>query len=142
MSINRGDRFTITDKQIEYYTDFMNDFELNPITGLLAKVSNEDSIKQSLKNLVLTKRTERFYKSFIGSRIEAMLFDPMDEVTQSAIQDEIRETILNNEPRVKLIEVLALPNQDANQYDVTITFQILNKIADPVTLNLALKRVR
>jgi len=138
----RTDRFTINTKQIEFYSDFRDDFALNPITGYLFKVSNEDSIKQAIKNLVLTKRTERFYNPFIGTRLESMLFDPMDTVTQAGIEAEITETINNNEPRVTLQNVSAVPNPELNQYDVTITFIIKNFVTQPVDLTLVLQRVR
>jgi len=140
--MSRADRFTITDKQIEYYTDFTNNFDLNPITGLLAKVSNEESIKQALKNLILTKRTERFYNQFIGTRINSMLFEPLDNLTAESLRTEIQTTIQNNEPRVKVTRIDVIPNEDLNAYNVIIQFYALNKSMETVSLELILKRVR
>lgn len=139
---NRSDKYTVSDKQVEYYSDFMTNFELNPITGFLAKVSNEDSIKQSLKSLILTNRTERYYNSYIGTRIRNLLFDPMDPITANAIKDEITETIQNNEPRISIVDLQVKENQDLNQYDINLFFSIINKTSEVISLSLALKRVR
>lgn len=139
---SRADRYTLTDKQEEFYSDFTNNFDLNPITGLLAKVSNEESIKQSLKNIILTNRTERYYNSYIGTRLRNLLFDPMDIVTINAIREEIKETIGNNEPRVKIENIDIKENQDLNYYEVNLYFSIINRPNDVVNLNLILRRVR
>lgn len=138
----RLDRYSPTVVQSEYYSDFMNNLDLNPITGILAKVSNEDSIKQALKNLILTRRTERPYQPFIGSRITSLLFEPIDSVTINSIKNEIEETIRNNEPRVSLNEVVVTPDETNNSYNVSIYFSIINISTEPEILNLILKRVR
>lgn len=140
--MSRDLKYTLTEKQQEYYSDFMINFDLNPITGYLAKLTNEDSVKQALKNLVLTNRGERFYNSFIGSRVSSLLFEPMDSVTQTSIENEIRETILNNEPRVELIDIKAIPDFDNNAYNIKIIFSLINKLSEPQELNIVLKRVR
>lgn len=140
--MSRDLKYTLTEKQQEYYSDFMINFDLNPITGYLAKLTNEDSVKQALKNLVLTNRGERFYNSFIGSRVSSLLFEPIDSVTQTSIENEIKETILNNEPRVDLIDIKAIPDFDNNAYNIKIIFSLINKLSEPQELNIVLKRVR
>lgn len=140
--MSRDLKYTLTEKQQEYYSDFMINFDLNPITGYLGKLTNEDSVKQALKNLVLTNRGERFYNSFIGSRVSSLLFEPIDSVTQTSIENEIKETILNNEPRVDLIDIKAIPDFDNNAYSIKIIFSLINKLSEPQELNIVLKRAR
>lgn len=139
--VTKADRFTINTKQQELYSDFTINFDLNPITGFLAKVTNEDSVKQALKSLLLTKRTERFYDSYAGSRLNSLLFEPMDSVTANAIRSEIQETIQNNEPRVTNVEIDVRPNQDQNSYEVYIFFEVINIPDKQLNLTLVLKRV-
>lgn len=138
----RLDRNTSTTIQQEHYSDFMNNLDLNPITGLLAKVTNEDAVKQSLKNLIYTNRTERFYNPFIGSRLRSLMFEPMDSVTQQLLSKEINETISNNEPRVEILNVIVTPREDQNRYDIKIVFRLINRPEQTLDLNLSLKRVR
>ena len=48
----RSDRYTsLTDKPI-YYSDFSNNLDVNPATGFLAKITNENSVKNSIKNII------------------------------------------------------------------------------------------
>ena len=48
-----------------------------------------------------------------------------DEITASIIVDEIRQSITNYEPRVKLQDVKAYPDYEGNGFDVVITYDII-----------------
>lgn len=143
----RGDRFTIKTNQIEYYSDFTTNLDKNPVTGYLAKVTNEDSIEQSLKSLILTKRTERFFQPWIGSKIFALLFEPNDITTNYALQEEIKTTISNCEPRVTVINI-SVQNYtnglqpDDNSLLVTITYTINAIPNQTFNLDVILERTR
>ena len=73
--MSRADKNTLEQKKREIYSDFLNNFDQNPFTGVLARVTNEESVAQSLKNITLTNRGERFYNSNKGSRIRSSLFE-------------------------------------------------------------------
>ena len=139
--VTKADRYTINTKQQELYSDFTMNFDLNPITGFLSKVTNEDSIKQALKCLLLTKRTERFYDSYAGSRLNSLLFEPIDSVTENSIRSEIQETIQNNEPRVTNVDIKIKADQNINSYTVTIFFEVINIPDKQFDLTIVLKRV-
>lgn len=138
----RSDKFTIETKKLEYYSDFLVNFDKNPVTGFMARVTNEEAVKQSIRNLVLTMRTERFYDPNIGSKVSALLFEPIDEITAEAIQREIRQTINNKEPRASLIEVIVNPQYDLNAYFITVVFSIINIPDQTFNLDLILRRIR
>jgi len=140
--MSRADKHSILGKIPEYYSDFLTSFDKNPVTGFLARVTNEESIKQSIKNLILTDRTERFYHPRIGSKIHSLLFEPLDDVTAQMIKDTIEETIKNNEPRAKLINIEAIPYEQNNAYYITIYFYIINIPDQPVQVSIILNRVR
>lgn len=143
----RGDRFTIRSNQITYYSDFLTNFNKNPVTGFLAKITNEESIEQSLRSLLLTQRTERFMQPYVGSKLYALLFEPNDLTTNMAIQQEITTTIQNCEPRVTVVNVQVQNStnglqQDDNSIYVTINYTI-NAIPDKqFSLDLTLSRIR
>jgi phage baseplate assembly protein W len=136
----RSDKYTSFKKK-EFYSDFLINFDMNPITGTLARVTNEDSVKQSLKNLILTNRTERPYNPLFGSRISALLFDPLDAFTAQSLKEEITETVKAFEPRVVLNEVFVLPDEDNNGFVVNIIFSTIN-IPQETRIELFLQRVR
>ena len=138
--MSRSDKYTPFKKK-EFYSDFLINFDMNPITGTLARVTNEDSVKQSLKNLILTNRTERPYNPLLGSRINALLFDPLDTFTAQSIKEEIEETIKAFEPRVVLNDVSVYPDEDNNGFTVNIIFSTIN-IPQETRIELFLQRVR
>jgi phage baseplate assembly protein W len=136
----RSDKYTSFKKK-EFYSDFLINFDMNPITGTLARVTNEDSVKQSLKNLILTNRTERPYNPLFGSRLNSLLFDPLDSYTAQNIKEEIEETIKAFEPRVILHEVFVSADEDNNGFIVNIIFSTIN-IPQETRIELFLQRVR
>lgn len=137
----RADIYTPTYKQDERYSDFLLSFNKNPQTGNLGRVTNEQSIKQALRTLIMTSKGERFYDPNIGSKIKTSLFEPADAMTADVIRSSIFETITYNEPRVNVIDVTISDDIDNNRYVVNIVFNLIN-IPDVLQLDLLLKRVR
>jgi phage baseplate assembly protein W len=123
------------------YSDFDLDFEAHPVTKDISKKLNENAITQSVRNLLLTSHYERPFKPELGSNLKKFLFEPIDNITTSLIQDAIWYTLTNYEPRIEIQEVVATPNYDENRYDVTMSFFIKNTI-DPITISFFLERVR
>ena len=141
MVVRRSDKFTVETKKVEYYSDFTNNLDKNPLTGYLARVTNEESIKQSLQNLIMTNRYERPFQPWIGSKIQSLLFEPFDSVTSSMLREEIMMTIQNCEPRVDVADV-HISGDDNNNVFVKVVFYILSMPDQEFSLDLLLKRVR
>jgi phage baseplate assembly protein W len=74
---------------------------------------------------VFTLPGEKFFDEDFGSRISRTLFENVDDISASIITDEIRQSINNYEPRVRLISVNSYPNFDNNAYDVVIVYEII-----------------
>lgn len=123
------------------YSDFDLDFDAHPVTKDILKKTNENSIAQSIRNLLLTSNYERPFNPDLGSNLKRFLFEPVDNVTTSLIQDSIFQTLTNFEPRITIQEVVAVPNFDLDRYDVTVSFYVKNTI-DPLTITFFLERVR
>lgn len=139
---NRSDKYSIETKKIQTFSDFMINFDMNPMTGYLARVTNEESVKQAIRNLILTDRTERFHNSSIGSKITSLLFEPVDITTSEMLKTTISETIDNYEPRAELHRVDVIAKEDLNAYFVNIIFGIVTIQNESFNLNLILKKVR
>lgn len=137
----RSDYQTATRNSDERYSDFLINFDKNPVTGNLARAVNEEAVKSALKNLLLTNRGERFYNSNKGSQIKASLFEPADSVTADIIKTSIEQTIKYQEPRVDLLDVQIFDDEDNNAYRINIFFNLIN-IPDVIQLDLIVKRAR
>lgn len=123
------------------FSDFDLNFIANPATGDIAKKYDENAIKQSIKNLVMTNHYERPFHPEIGSQVTALLFEPYTPMLSSMVQRAIIQTIENFEPRVKLISVDVNMNPDNNTVYVSITFRIINTQV-PLTVDFTLQRTR
>ena len=113
------------------FKDISLSFQVNPLSKDLIAIKNETAIARSIRNLVLTLQGERFFNPILGSRVSKLLFSNVDEVTASAIEDEITNTIENFEPRVELLE-----------YNVTIRYNIVGIDVLPQQLTFALQPTR
>lgn len=123
------------------FSDLDLNFTAHPVTKDVSKKVNENAIATAIRNLLLTSYYERPFKPELGSNLKKFLFEPIDNVTTSLIQDSIFETINNFEPRVTVSEVVAAPNFDEQRYDVTVTFFVKNTI-EPLTISFFLERIR
>lgn len=140
--MSRADRLTARSKQVEYYSDFMMNLDRNPISGELARVTNEKAIVRALKALILTEQGERLFAPRKGSRLRSLLFEPMDAITIDLLKNAITVCVNQYEPRVQLVLVDVVPNEDLNHYDVSITFAMTNAPSNVFSFSTVLKRVR
>ena len=124
------------------FKDISMSFEVNPINEDLITIKNNTAIARSIRNLVLTTPGERFFNEDLGSRVSEVLFDNLDEISASSIRDEVEETIIKFDPRVKLKDVLVKPNYDNNEFDVTVIYDVIGIEALPQQLNFALQSTR
>lgn len=99
------------------------------------------AVVNSIKNLILTNHYERPFQPDIGSNVQKMLFDNMDNITAAAIQREILQTIKNFEPRVSVQTITVKPDFDNNAFTVSMEFFIVNR-TDPITIQFFLERAR
>jgi len=69
------------------FKDISMSFQVNPLTYDLIGIKNETAIARSVRNLVLTIRGERFFDQNLGSNVNKLLFENMDDLTAASIQD-------------------------------------------------------
>jgi len=124
------------------FKDISLSLQVNPLNYDLIDIKNETAISRSIQNLVFTLPGEKFFNQNLGSRISNSLFENIDDISASIIQDEIRNTIENYEPRVDLISVDVSPNYDNYEFNVTIRYYIIGIDALPQQLTFALQSVR
>ena len=124
------------------FKDISMSFQVNPISSDLIATKNATAIARSVRNLVLTKPGERFFNPNLGSKVSESLFENIDDISASIIEDDIKDTIDNYEPRVKLLSVRAHPDFENNAFDVVLTYNIIGIDALPQQLAFALQPTR
>jgi phage baseplate assembly protein W len=124
------------------FKDLSVTFKPHPITGDLITVKDEASIKQSIVNLLLTNKGERFFAPDVGSSISNLLFEPLDYGTASLLQSEIKTTLERYEPRIQIISIIATPNYDDNGFEVELVFEVIGRDDIPLNVNFFLERTR
>ena len=124
------------------FKDISMSFETNPLNDDLVSLSDTSAIARSIRNIVFTQPGERFFNPDFGSRISESLFENVDEVSALAIEDEIKSSIINFEPRVNLSFVNVKPNPDDNEMNVTIEYEITGIDIPPQQLEFVLLPTR
>ena len=109
------------------YKDISLSFDPHPVTKDLPILKNERAVTRSIRNLVETIPTERFFNSLLGSEVRSSLFEFVDYGTASVIQSQIQTTIDNYEPRADNVIVEVDPKPDNNSFEVTVTFDIIGQ---------------
>jgi len=139
--VKRRDTLTALKITPEYFSDFLLNFDTDRVKKDLLRNTNEEAIKASIVNLLMTNRGDRLYDSSIGSDIRSLLFENFSPESEETLSDLISTTISNYEPRAKVDEVLVSSDDDTHLITATITFHVINK-QEPITLELVLNRIR
>ena len=124
------------------FKDISMSFESNPLNDDLVSLSDTAAIARSIRNIVFTQPGEKFFNPDFGSRISESLFENVDEVSALAIEDEIKSSIINFEPRVNLLSTIVVPNPDDNEMNVTIEYEIVGIDIPPQQLEFVLLPTR
>ena len=106
------------------FKDISLSFSPHPVTKDLPVLINERAVVRSVRNLVETIPTERFFNSDIGTDIRGSLFETFSRETLVTIEDQIRDTIGNFEPRVSNFQIEASSRPDDNTFNVKVIFDI------------------
>ena len=112
-------------KRSKSFKDFAVNFARNPFTDDLSIVNNDNSIKQAVKNIILTSPGEKPFQPLVGSSVNRLLFEPLDAFTADTIAEEITTTINQFEPRVQLTNVDVTPIFESNKLNVSLEYKIV-----------------
>ena len=124
------------------FKDISMTFQSNPLTNDLIALKNANAIARSVRNIVFTIPGEKFFDETFGTNINKSLFDNIDDLSASLVVDQIKESITNFEPRVRLVDVKAFPDFENNSFDVVIVYEIIGVDIPPQELQFALESTR
>ena len=131
---------SITSREV-LYSDFDLSFIKHPNTKDVTILKDIDAVKQSVKNLILTAQGERPFQPLLGSNIRKLLFEPVDEFTALDIEEQVRTTIDNYEPRIKILNLEVISEPDNNRFKLSLEFQMITSLARG-DLTFYLERIR
>jgi len=106
------------------FKDISLSFTPHPVTKDLPVLTNERAIVRSVRNLVETIPTERFFNSLLGTDIRGSLFENFSRTTVNVIEDQIRDSVRNFEPRVRNIGIEVTSFPDDNTFEIKVLFDI------------------
>jgi phage baseplate assembly protein W len=135
IKLNNSKRATVK------YSDLDLDFGRNSITNDVNKLTNVESVKRAVRNLINTTHFDRPFHPEIGGDVRTLLFEPMTPLTALNIQRKVEEVLVNFEPRISLVQIAANPNPDENSYDLSIYFYVIGS-SELVQVQTFLERLR
>ena len=108
----------------------------------LNKVTDIEAVKRSVRNLILTNTFEKPFHPEIGGNVRGLLFENMTPMVSGVISRKIEDSIINHEPRARLVGVKTQPDFDTNGYNVSVYFYVANAPTELVELDTFLERLR
>ena len=124
-----------------YYSDVNSLMQAHPNTKDISVVENEDSVKNAIRNILLTRKGERFFNPSFGSGIYSVLFENMSPATEGDLRTLINNALDNHEPRANVLKLEVSPYPDENGVVITLVFSVINR-TEPVVMNILLDRIR
>lgn len=109
------------------FKDISLSFDKHPVTNDILVLKNEDAIKRSVRNIVNTVPNERLFNPIFGSDVKVRLFDFVDFGTASILEKQIQVAIENYEPRINNLFVDVNPKPDQNEFEITVSFNIIGQ---------------
>ena len=107
------------------FKDINLSFKRHPVTNDVLTVSDEDAIKRSVKNIIFTILGEKPFLPLFGSVINESLFDLNTNLNEIRISDEIKQSLLNYEPRIDNTEVTVSVYPDSNELNCVVQYDIV-----------------
>ncbi|MCO7188541.1 MULTISPECIES: GPW/gp25 family protein [unclassified Pseudoalteromonas] len=95
------------------------------VSHQLAMNQSEANINQSIDLILQTRRGERCLLPDFGSQLNTFLFRSQDASLQEEIAKSVRNTLLNDEPRISVDEVfVSFTSEEASQVVISVLYTI------------------
>tara|TARA_B100000900_G_scaffold400455_1_gene404079 strand:+ start:13 stop:405 length:393 start_codon:yes stop_codon:yes gene_type:complete len=124
------------------FKDINLSFKRHPVTNDVVTIRDEDAIKRSVKNIIFTILGEKPFIPNFGSVINDSLFELNTSLSEIRIEDDIRSSILNFEPRVTNIIVTVRVMPDSNELNCTTQYDIIGLTAPTQEVDVILQPAR
>ena len=120
------------------FKDINLSFKRHPVTNDVLTIRDEDAIKRSVKNIIFTILGEKPFEPNFGSVISESLFDLSTSLNEIRVSDEIKQSLLNYEPRIDNIDVTVTVTSDTNEMNCTVQYEIVGLPTPPQEVDVLL----
>ncbi len=122
------------------YKDLAFSMFANPMNGDIGKSTGATAVKRAIVAILKTNFNERMFQPEFGSNIRALLFEPMNPITEQRMKTEIEEAVKRHEPRAQVIGINVEGQEEQNRYLVNILFNVSSE-AEPQKLETYFERL-
>ena len=120
------------------FKDINLSFKRHPVTNDVITIRDEDAIKRSVKNIIFTILGEKPFEPEFGSVINESLFELNTSLNEIRVSDEIKQSLLNFEPRIDDIKVDVSIYPESNELNCTVQYDIVGITAPPQEVEVLL----
>ena len=120
------------------FKDINLSFKRHPVTNDVVTIRDEDAIKRSVKNIIFTILGEKPFEPEFGSVVNDSLFELSTSLNEMRVADEIKQSLLNYEPRIDNIKIDVLIYPDSNDLNCTVQYDIVGIPAPTQTVDVLL----
>ena len=107
------------------FKDINLSFKRHPVTNDVLTIRDEDAIKRSVRNIIFTILGEKPFEPEFGSVINDSLFELNTSLNEMKVSDEIKQSLLNFEPRIDNIRVTVSIYPDSNELNCSVQYDII-----------------
>ena len=129
-------------KRSKSFRDINLSFKMHPITNDLMVLKNEDAIKRSVVNIVMTIIGEKPFLNDFGSQINASMFELDTSLYYISIENQIISALNNYEPRILIDEVQVNIDGENNEMSALISYNIIGMEMDMQEIDVLLLPAR
>ena len=122
------------------YKDMAYSMFANPMSGDMGKKTGASAVKGAIVSILKTDFNERLFQPEFGSNIRALLFEPMNPITEERMKTEVLEAVARHEPRAVVLGVTVEAQEEQNRYLVSVVFNVAS-VAEPQKLETYFERV-
>ena len=122
------------------YKDLAFSMFANPMNGDIGKSTGATAVKRAIVGILKTNFNERMFQPEFGSNIRALLFEPMNPITEQRMKTEVEEAVKRHEPRAQVIGITVKAQEEQNRYLVNILFNVSSE-AEPQKLETYFERL-
>tara|TARA_Y100001938_G_C7926174_1_gene346970 strand:- start:108 stop:548 length:441 start_codon:yes stop_codon:yes gene_type:complete len=140
-TISDSSKKSIITSRKKEFRDLDLSLTLHPTKKDIIPLRDDQAIKNSLKNLLVSNFFERPFQPTLGANLSGVLFEPPSVLTETVIRDSIRTVIANEEPRVRTIGIGIIYVESDDTYRVNVKFLIKENDQEE-QLDIRLRRLR
>ena len=114
----------------------------HPNTGDVTKKLDANAVKQSVKNILMTNKGEKFFDPNFGGGLRSMLFENFSTVTASLLRTQIRYALENYEPRITVDSIDVTDDIEGNALRVSVGYTIKSPEGETDVVDILVERLR